>query len=142
MRRYNEVVNALAKRECIIPEAEDIAGCDSFAAGFIAGAEADPEWLANDDHWTFAAWAAYLGGKPELVSRSLFAAFDQDPGVRANLYKSMSALILAANDAFLQIRHASLGQAPLVAPVSPRARVGRNDPCPCGSGKKYKRCCI
>lgn len=19
---------------------------------------------------------------------------------------------------------------------------GRNDPCPCGSGKKYKRCCI
>ena len=22
------------------------------------------------------------------------------------------------------------------------AKVGRNDPCPCGSGKKYKRCCI
>ena len=22
------------------------------------------------------------------------------------------------------------------------ARVGRNDPCPCGSGKKYKKCCI
>ncbi|HUA51286.1 MAG TPA: UPF0149 family protein [Candidatus Sulfotelmatobacter sp.] len=22
-----------------------------------------------------------------------------------------------------------------------RAKVGRNDPCPCGSGKKYKRCC-
>ena len=21
-------------------------------------------------------------------------------------------------------------------------RVGRNDPCPCGSGKKYKRCCF
>lgn len=20
-------------------------------------------------------------------------------------------------------------------------KVGRNDPCPCGSGKKYKRCC-
>ena len=23
----------------------------------------------------------------------------------------------------------------------PRARVGRNEPCPCGSGKKYKKCC-
>jgi preprotein translocase subunit SecA len=22
------------------------------------------------------------------------------------------------------------------------ARVGRNDPCPCGSGKKYKNCCL
>ena len=21
------------------------------------------------------------------------------------------------------------------------AKVGRNEPCPCGSGKKYKRCC-
>jgi hypothetical protein len=23
----------------------------------------------------------------------------------------------------------------------PRKKVGRNDPCPCGSGKKYKKCC-
>lgn len=22
-----------------------------------------------------------------------------------------------------------------------RDKVGRNDPCPCGSGKKYKQCC-
>jgi SEC-C motif len=21
------------------------------------------------------------------------------------------------------------------------AKIGRNDPCPCGSGQKYKRCC-
>jgi uncharacterized protein YecA (UPF0149 family) len=37
------------------------------------------------------------------------------------------------------------------APVKPAAaarpgqsqqpKVGRNDPCPCGSGKKYKKCC-
>jgi uncharacterized protein len=24
---------------------------------------------------------------------------------------------------------------------SPKKKVGRNDPCPCGSGKKYKKCC-
>jgi hypothetical protein len=54
----------------------------------------------------------------------------------------------------------SLGPAPLAAAVhrllaatgSPRAqggpgrraggdKVGRNDPCPCGSGKKHKHCC-
>lgn len=22
------------------------------------------------------------------------------------------------------------------------AKVGRNDPCPCGSGKKHKKCCL
>ncbi len=27
-------------------------------------------------------------------------------------------------------------------PVPPLARVGRNDPCPCGSGKKFKNCCL
>ena len=21
-------------------------------------------------------------------------------------------------------------------------KIGRNDPCPCGSGKKYKNCCL
>lgn len=26
-------------------------------------------------------------------------------------------------------------------PVKAEGKVGRNDPCPCGSGKKYKKCC-
>jgi uncharacterized protein YecA (UPF0149 family) len=25
--------------------------------------------------------------------------------------------------------------------VVKEVKVGRNDPCPCGSGKKYKKCC-
>ncbi len=44
-----------------------------------------------------------------------------------------------------------LGQEPKVAydpfaytkpHVNPLRDVGRNDPCPCGSGKKYKKCCL
>ena len=35
-----------------------------------------------------------------------------------------------------------LGGVPLSArPVRRAPKVGRNDPCPCGSGKKYKKCC-
>lgn len=26
--------------------------------------------------------------------------------------------------------------------VRPMPKVGRNQPCPCGSGKKYKKCCL
>jgi uncharacterized protein YecA (UPF0149 family) len=26
-------------------------------------------------------------------------------------------------------------------PVPGQPKIGRNEPCPCGSGKKYKRCC-
>jgi uncharacterized protein YchJ len=28
-----------------------------------------------------------------------------------------------------------------VKKAKPEVKVGRNDPCPCGSGKKYKKCC-
>jgi SWIM/SEC-C metal-binding protein len=28
-----------------------------------------------------------------------------------------------------------------IKPVQSTKKVGRNDPCPCGSGKKFKKCC-
>jgi preprotein translocase subunit SecA len=42
-------------------------------------------------------------------------------------------------------REATAGRSlrPAAAPAvaAPRAKIGRNEPCPCGSGKKYKKCC-
>ena len=29
-----------------------------------------------------------------------------------------------------------------VKPIRKGEKIGRNDPCPCGSGKKYKNCCM
>jgi hypothetical protein len=37
---------------------------------------------------------------------------------------------------------ASLSTLPHPPPPEEGAKVGRNDPCPCGSGKKYKKCCL
>src|ERR1700691_194824 len=40
-----------------------------------------------------------------------------------------------------QARMAGGGEAPAVQQVvRSQEKVGRNDPCPCGSGKKYKKC--
>ena len=33
------------------------------------------------------------------------------------------------------------GNRPDVKLRTRKARIGRNDPCPCGSGRKYKKCC-
>jgi uncharacterized protein YchJ len=33
------------------------------------------------------------------------------------------------------------GEEPGETYVRDRPKVGRNDPCPCGSGRKYKKCC-
>jgi preprotein translocase subunit SecA len=41
-----------------------------------------------------------------------------------------------------QARMAGAGESqPVQRVVRGAAKVGRNDPCPCGSGKKYKKCC-
>ena len=35
-----------------------------------------------------------------------------------------------------------LASAPKITPVTAAPKAGRNDPCPCGSGRKYKNCCL
>jgi uncharacterized protein len=32
--------------------------------------------------------------------------------------------------------------APATTVIRSEPKVGRNDPCPCGSGKKFKKCCL
>ena len=46
-------------------------------------------------------------------------------------------VVIEAFDAALSGRRPGEQQGTIVA----GAKVGRNEPCPCGSGKKYKRCC-
>lgn len=35
-----------------------------------------------------------------------------------------------------------LSEPPKPKQVIKSKKIGRNDPCPCGSGKKYKKCCL
>jgi len=37
--------------------------------------------------------------------------------------------------------HCSHGHEPMTPFVRAQPKVGRNDPCPCGSGQKNKKCC-
>ncbi len=42
----------------------------------------------------------------------------------------------------LKIRAESLRRKRIEKAMQNRGGIGRNDPCPCGSGKKYKKCCL
>ncbi|MEH7748371.1 SEC-C metal-binding domain-containing protein, partial [Neobacillus drentensis] len=49
---------------------------------------------------------------------------------------------LAALEREIDFRNASKqGRDPQNGPIQKENKVGRNDQCPCGSGKKYKKCC-
>jgi preprotein translocase subunit SecA len=45
------------------------------------------------------------------------------------------------NEMSQHIKYQDVDTQPVTAPLRAGARVGRNEPCPCGSGKKYKHCC-
>ena len=66
-----------------------------------------------------------------------FSAYGQEDGVEKVLHEK--AEFVRVNDTWLYEREARLGPAPY---RSAAPKVGRNDPCPCGSGKKYKQCCL
>lgn len=142
-RLHADVIDALQHQQAVMPGPEEVAECKSFAAGYAAGAEIDPEWIGNDDRWTFASSMAYLGGRLDLVPQKtcedIQLNFAPDP--EQILCQSMGALIRATSESFKEERRKALSRPdPAKSPGS--TRVGRNDPCPCGSGNKYKRCCI
>ena len=72
------------------------------------------------------AFEQFLHNLPQVTTHQSADAFSSgavpEPGD--------SGVVSEANEAIAKAR-----------PVQVTPRVGRNDPCPCGSGKKYKSCC-
>ncbi len=94
---------------------------DKEAADMLDAALSDIVALTEDDT-----------GKPEF---SMYAE-DGPPTVSQKRLDDLGAAIWAVYD--LRQLWRSLG--PKVETVRKEATPGRNDPCPCGSGKKYKKC--
>jgi uncharacterized protein len=114
-----------------------------WAIGFMYAVETWPEdWMPPRDREAAQMLDAALGaivalteddrGKP---TTSMFAE-DGPPSVSDERLDDFGAAIWAVYD--LRQLWKSLG--PRVETVRKEAEPGRNDPCPCGSGKKYKKC--
>jgi preprotein translocase subunit SecA len=75
---------------------------------------------------------------PELPAIQLQRKENQER--RRRRWQELNELAAKANKKGLL--SASSGKAPVT--VLPRSvkKIGRNQPCPCGSGKKYKKCCL
>ncbi|MCQ2261399.1 MAG: preprotein translocase subunit SecA [Bacteroidales bacterium] len=58
-----------------------------------------------------------------------------------NLRASHDSAATDTQRAMDQAARQQTGERPKPQPVHVEKKVGRNDPCPCGSGKKYKNCC-
>jgi len=115
-----------------------------WALGFMFAVESWPdEWSAPRDkdaaQWLDGALEAIVAmteddtGAPEVSPLSE----DGAPSTSIARLNAFGEAIWAVYD--LRELWKTLG--PKVETVRKEATPGRNDPCPCGSGKKYKKCC-
>jgi uncharacterized protein len=115
---------------------------DDWCWGLLAGVSLAPEaWqplLTDAENRALLRPIVTLGS--EEGWRLLEADIDPDAAEQAAL-DGLEASVIAISRYWRKqwrARTAVLRQ----AAIRPRSlRVGRNEPCPCGSGRKYKRCC-
>jgi uncharacterized protein len=113
------------------PGQEGCAWCYGFMVGMGLRLKAWQPLLKDKAMGPLIAVIAVLAEADELSD--VPPTLPQD---RAEIVEALSAIPLTIRD-FWRDRAAGLHAAePLRS-----TKIGRNDPCPCGSGRKYKRCC-
>jgi uncharacterized protein len=144
MRHMNSIVETLIEEpEAFEPmylehiwKGKAVSVVDEWCEGYMRGVS-----LAADE------WRA---GSPEIADlltpiRAFTAATDwqahelSEP--QAAKLRDAIAPNVRALHAYWLARRAKETQS-LARQARPSLRVGRNEPCPCGSGKKYKKCCL
>jgi SEC-C motif domain protein len=99
--------------------------------------EAARRWAERSDWTGLDIVATEGGGAGDSEGRVEFVARFRDRKGETHSHHEVSR--------FLKVDGRWLfrdGHGPEQAPVrNASPKVGRNDPCPCGSGKKYKKCC-
>jgi uncharacterized protein len=151
MRHWNtisvELQRTLKERHVYLPvllEGDDgIASGNAWARGFMRGVQTRPaSWrkLIESDEYGGAMIPIMLLAHehdPDPTMRPKPVA----PGKREELLEMMIAGLTQIYRYFEPDRR-SLRRAPRQVPLRREGpKIGRNEPCPCGSGRKYKLCC-
>ncbi|MES9992347.1 MAG: UPF0149 family protein [Candidatus Thiodiazotropha sp.] len=110
---------------------------DEWCEGYFRGTELSPEeWLAGGDKI-----ATLLNPIFAFTEATDWQGHNQDDDEVITLQQAIAPSAREIHAYWLSRRSDMPYQDP--APdTRNQPRVGRNDPCPCGSGKKYNKCCL
>jgi hypothetical protein len=120
--KYRPLVENLAKRQTGFFA---YFGMEDVRSAYSA-AQDEPNWLRRHNPWKFYEPVAIESRQQRWAEEDARAAERERAGDRDDEFSSED------DDSDL-IPETYLRGGP---------KVGRNDPCPCGSGKKYKKCCL
>jgi uncharacterized protein len=151
IRFYNEIVGTFMETpEQFLPDlyeyeenGEQKVSAEEWCIGFSMGVHLRSEaWdpLLEDEELS--------GLLAPIVAFSMDEVWDevtagQDPvKVREKLIAALPTVVQAIHAYWLPFRKKIMsGLTPDSFPFGGSPKVGRNEPCPCGSGKKFKKCC-
>ncbi len=147
LRHWNSITNQLKENDVFTPlmlDHEEGSIGNDWAAGFLSGVQ-----LGGDD------WEAYLDDEEEsgvFVPIFMLAhEHDPDPELRSGPIDSeqrekvltfLAVCVPRIYAHFEQQRESFAARSQQARTIKrPDRKIGRNEPCPCGSGKKFKKCC-
>ncbi len=146
MRHWNEIAGTLNKDEVygpiLLQDENGVFHGNDWAHGFMRGMG------MRHDGWVELVDDEQHGGCL-IPMMMLHHEHDEDPEMRPepispeqreDVIVHMAAGLLQAYRYFREQRQVGF-RAHTTEPRRTVPKVGRNDPCPCGSGKKFKRCC-
>ncbi len=102
--------------------------CLGYMRGMVAG-EGWPELPEQEQR--------YLSAITMHTEEDDLLDGDDNP-LQIEALDAMDCIVLAA----VQLHHYWISRQVIRMPMTAESKVGRNDPCPCGSGKKFKQCCL
>ncbi|MFN7834664.1 MAG: UPF0149 family protein [Burkholderiaceae bacterium] len=112
---------------------------EGWAYGFVEGMRLNwKDWKPLLDTPEGRAWFRPIGLLGELDFCPEQDKFTKTPAKRAKLALEIPDAVLNMHAFWLPLRHA-IYERKVAKTLQPK--VGRNEPCPCGSGKKFKKCC-
>ena len=134
----------MSDERTILDYVEDIAGAISDIRSFVHGMSADT-FIA--DKKTVNAVVRSLEIIGEATGKIPMDVREKYPNVPWEEIIGMIFKVQIVSESTAQPRPKAMNYGPpqkaAAKPVSPKTvKLGRNDPCPCGSGKKYKKCCL
>ncbi len=130
-----------AIRECFAlgqpyaPHPEDHRAMTQFCKGFVRLVRGSEAWQNDTEALELVMPLAVLAGYlpfQSFVEVSRGSARDEAEWA-SETRRRLPELLLRSYEHFAELRQKHVERF--------SGKVGRNEPCPCGSGKKYKRCC-
>lgn len=125
-----------------IYESQEYIDAEMWAFGYMRGVElCRKQWqpLFDDPNGPIVLRPIYLLGADDVTSEE--ELLTKTPIQREELAKQIPASVAWVYRYWLSYRQA-IFECSVVTPFQrDHRKIGRNDPCPCGSGKKFKKCC-